>query len=140
MRQMEGMMDDLLRDSLMEMESLSQRDPNFGKSFSSSLNMAWQESDEGRVLTVSPRDPATKLDVQVHQGVITIKAETSKGSMVSQTSRTQVVPGDCDGDKVKMDGKDGQLVLVFPWRSKDSENNTGNARKPLKTRGTQVDV
>ncbi|MBY0515289.1 MAG: hypothetical protein K2P81_00160 [Bacteriovoracaceae bacterium] len=142
MHQMDRMMDDLLRDSLSDMEDL-QRDFSQMRSLQfaprASVRTEWSEDQSGRILKVISPNKETKMDVQVLNGVVSIKTEQNSTHYHNQMSRTQLVPGDCDGDKVKMEAKDGALVLHFPWKNK-SIKPIKDERKPIQSNKQNVDV
>jgi len=140
-REMESAMEERMNDSMADLEALQRQGSSMHSSYLSQrggVALNWEESGEGRTLTVAPASKDTKLDVQVLNGLISIKAETSTTYSKSQTSSSQTVPGDCDGDKVKTEGKDGKLVLFFPW--KKSVNTKDSDRKPLKLGRPQIDT
>jgi len=133
-REMESAMEELMRDSMSEMDSLRRESDSLGLGARGGVQLAWSESKDGRTLMVTPASADAQMDVQVLNGLITIKSEVVKGNSRSMTSSTQLVPGDCDGDKVKTEGKDGKLVLFFPWKLADKE------RKPLKSDQSNIDI
>lgn len=139
MQDMERMMDELLSDSMREMEMLQlQGTRDLLGSGSRGMKMDWSEDKNGRTLTVIPDHKEAKLDVQVLNGVISIKSELKTKYSQQHMTRTQLVPGDCDGDKVQMEGLEGGLVLRFPWKKGSSPSS--NERKPLKPQDGQVDT
>jgi hypothetical protein len=133
-QEMESAMEELMQDSLRDIDSLRRESDSFGFGARGGTQLAWSESKDGRTLTVIPANPEVQMDVQVLNGIITIKTEMTKGNSRSQSSSTQMVPGDCDGDLVKTEGKDGKLVLFFPWRKSETE------RKPLKAGQPKIDI
>jgi hypothetical protein len=139
MQDMERMMDELLSDSMREMEMLQmQGTRDLLGSGSRGMSMDWSEDKSGRTLTVIPDNKEAKLDVQVLNGVITIKSELKTKYSQQLMTRTQLVPEDCDGDRVQIDGSEGKLVLRFPW--KKGASPSGDGRKPLKPQDAQVDT
>ena len=141
MREMETAMEELMNDSMADIDALQRQGSSMhrsGLSGRGGVSLQWEEGSEGRTLTVTPASKDSKLDVQVLKGLITIKAETTTAYSKSQTSSSQTVPGDCDGDKVKTEGKDGKLTLFFPW--KKSTGSKDNERKPLKLGQPQIDT
>lgn len=133
-QEMESAMEELMRDSMSEMDALRRESEALGLGARGGVQLAWSESKDGRTLTVTPASTEAQLDVNVQNGLITIKSELVKENSRSQSSSTQMVPGDCDGDRVKTEGKEGKLVLFFPWKS------AGSDRKPLKSGPKKVDV
>ena len=142
MREMERMMDDLVRDSMREIQNLQMQGFSSGDPLSMGVRggvmTEWTEDKDGRILTVSPDKPETKMDVQVLNGIVTIKSEVTTPNSKNQFTRTQLVPGDCNGDRVRMDTKDGKLILHFPWKS--SVKPTEKDRKPLKPGDAKIDI
>lgn len=133
-REMESAMEELMRDSMSEMDALRRESDSLGLGARGGVQLAWSENKDGRTLMVTPASADAQMDVQVLNGMITIKSEVVKGNSRSLTSSTQLVPGDCDGDRVKTEGKDGKLVLFFPWKAADPE------RKPLKSGQPTIDI
>ena len=133
-QEMERAMEELMQDSMRDIDSLRRDSDSFGFGARGGTQLAWSESKDGRTLTVIPANPEVQMDVQVLNGIITIKTEMTKGNSRSQSSSTQMVPGDCEGDLVKTEGRDGKLVLFFPWRKSETE------RKPLKTGKPKIDI
>jgi hypothetical protein len=133
-QEMERAMEELMQDSLRDIDSLRRDSDAFGFGARGGTKLAWSEGREGRTLTVTPASPEVQMDVQVLNGIITIKTEQATGNSRSQSSSSQMVPGDCDGDQVKTEGKDGKLVLFFPWKKTES------APKPLKTGPRKIDI
>ena len=84
------------------------------------FEMNWVESPEGRTLTVIPKDKKQQLDIDVRQGAVTIKGKVEKkltnGTSVSNFSNMVSIPEDCDETKVKMDQKEGRILITFPFK------------------------
>lgn len=133
-QEMERAMEELMQDSLRDIDSLRRESDAFGFGARGGTKLVWSESKDGRTLTVTPASPEVQMDVQVLNGVITIKTEQSTGNSRAQSSSSQMVPGDCEGDLVKTEGKDGKLVLFFPWKKTDS------APKLLKSGPRKIDI
>lgn len=87
----------------------------------SSFKSEWQESKTGRTLVITPKDPNQKINIDVNATAITIKGETQEKTATSSFSSAFTnsfpVPDDCDGTKVKMDSKDGKLLVELPYKS-----------------------
>lgn len=85
-----------------------------------SYKSEWLEDKNGRTLVITPKDPNQKINIDVNASVITINGEsqekTATTSMVSAFSNTFPVPDDCDGTKVKMNSKDGKLLVELPYK------------------------
>lgn len=131
-RMVDSMMDEALRDF-----------PTSGLSrFSSGPTLSWSEKKEGRELLVIPKSKNDKLDIQVQNQMITIKTVTSGENLHAETSNMQNVPSDCEGDQVKMQSKEGGVVLFFPWKksAKPAAKSLEPERKPLKPQKSEFDV
>ncbi len=93
-----------------------------------SYKSEWIEDKNGRTLVITPKDPNQKINIDVNASVITIKGEsqekTATTSMVSAFSNTFPVPDDCDGTKVKMNSKDGKLLVELPYKKLKSNQRT----------------
>jgi HSP20 family molecular chaperone IbpA len=87
----------------------------------SNFKSEWTESKAGRTLVITPKDQNQKINIDVNATTITIKGESQRQSDTSTTSSTFVnsfpVPDDCDGTKVKMNAKHGNLLVELPFKS-----------------------
>lgn len=121
-KDMEQMMNDLMKNSFSGFDSYAHRPHNF--------KSEWKESPEGRTLEITPNKPDQQLDINVQNNLITIKGKsevkTANGTQVSNFTNSFSVPGDCVAEKMKMDLKKGKILVFFPFY-KPSENK----RKPL---------
>jgi HSP20 family molecular chaperone IbpA len=137
------MMDKLLRgigpdqDMFKDMEQLFEE--SLSESFSAdfggqSFSSSWSQDAKGRTLTISPNDPKQELDISVNNGMITIKGKTEEKSQqgISQSNFASSfsVPGDCDASKVKMDQKDGKILVFFPY-SREVKSLSAPGLKPV---------
>ena len=111
-KDLEQQFDDTMADSLSglsQMESVS----NF--------KSEWLEDQGSRTLVITPMDQKQKINIDVNANVITIKGEsqekTSTSTYASAFTNSFPVPVDCDGTKVKMDTKDGKLLVVLPYKT-----------------------
>ena len=134
---MEKMMDDMLRDSFTGFSSLSPSTANF--------SMEWLESSSGRTLVITPKDPGQVLDINVSNGLVIIKGKsenkTSQGVAVSNFTNSFNVPEDCDPAKVKIDQKDGKILVQFPFRTaKSLQLRPEEDRKPLKPSEEDIQI
>lgn len=126
---MEKMMDDMLRDSFTGFSSLS-------PSTSSNFSMEWSEDTQGRTLSITPKNPKENLDINVSNGLIIIKGKSetksANGVAVSNFTNSFNVPEDCDPGKVKIDQKDGKILVQFPyWKAKPVDLKPKEDRKPI---------
>ena len=104
---MEDMFEDALSDSMTIKASAN---------FSSE----WTESKTGRILIITPKTKDQQLNIDVNNEMITIKGKTEEKndytSVSSSFSNSFSVPNDCDGSKVKMDQKDGKILIELPFK------------------------
>jgi HSP20 family molecular chaperone IbpA len=110
----------LFQDLEQEFEDLR---PNSFSQIKPSANFTseWLESKSGRTLVISPKDPEQKMNIDVNATQITIKGEvqhkTANSTYSSSFTNSFRVPSDCDGSKVKMNSKDGKLLVELPYRT-----------------------
>ncbi len=134
-------MDKLMEDAMKDLGSPG------GSSFSYSFGAQnfeteWTESSAGRTLLITPQSKDQKLDINVEQEMVTIKGKsenkTPAGVTVSDFQNSFSIPQDCDSGKVKMDQKNGKIVMFFPWRSSRPAAPQKDKRVPLPK--SKVDV
>ncbi len=103
---------------------------------SGSFQMEWSENSAGRVLVITPQSPQQKLDLSVNKEVLTIKGQnetkTPNGMSMSNFTNSFPVPGDCDGSKVKINQKEGKLIVEFPFRSQMKKEVTPKSDKEVR--------
>jgi HSP20 family molecular chaperone IbpA len=109
------------------------------------FSMEWLRSNGGRTLVVTPKNPQQQLDIDVKTHMITIKGKVENksagNSFVSSFSNTFSVPEDCDGDRVKIDQRDGKILVELPFRSVKQINvPKKEERKPLPPSGEEVTI
>lgn len=128
---MEKFMDEVMTDSFNGLHS-------FSRTTSQNYQIEWTESGAGRTLSITPKTPEQQLDINVADGLITIKGKsehkTPHGVSYSNFSNSFNVPGDCDPSKVKMDQKEGKILVHFPYRNVkavDINPPEKDERKPL---------
>jgi HSP20 family molecular chaperone IbpA len=111
---MEEMMDKLMSESMSGFDSL-------GTGSLQNFQVEWLESSTGRTLVITPQNPNQQLDINVASGFIVIKGQSENksqsGSSYSQFSNSFNIPSDCDPGKVKMDQKDGKILVFFPYQN-----------------------
>lgn len=99
----------------------------------------WSETKTGRVLTLTPQSPEQKLNIDVNATVITIKGESVQKTATSSISSSFVnsfpVPDDCDGTKVKMNQKGGNILVELPFKQ-----NAKEERKPLPPSAGDIEI
>lgn len=127
-KDLEKMAEEMMSESFTGMDALAPATTNY--------QMEWIESANGRTLSITPKSPEQQLDINVNNGIITIKGKTEQksqyGSTISDFTNSFNVPGDCDSTKVKMDQKAGKILLNFPFRTaKTIKKPPQNERKPL---------
>jgi HSP20 family molecular chaperone IbpA len=135
---MEQFLDEVMTDSFSGFDS-------FSRTTAQNYKMEWSESKDGRTLIITPDSPQQQLDINVSNGLIIIKGKTEKksanGVSISNFSNSFNVPGDCDPGKVKIDQKDGKILVQFPYRSaKPSEVKPSEKRKPLGPSGSDIPI
>lgn len=81
---------------------------------------SWTEDQNGRVLKIVPSDKKTPLDIDIKEGVVTIKAksEGDKGSnqVISNFSSSFSIPSDVEEKKANLTDKNGEIWIHFPWK------------------------
>lgn len=86
----------------------------------SNFSSEWTENKNGRTLEIIPKDTSQKINIDVNATTITIKGETKQQSGTTSISsafnNSFPVPGDCDGTKVKMNSKNGKILVELPYR------------------------
>ncbi len=138
-KDMEKLMDDAMKDSFGAGTS------SFSYSFGAqNFETDWQESEAGRTLFITPQSKDQKLDINVQQGMVTIKGKsetkTPNGTKVSDFQNSFSIPQDCDSTKVKMDQKNGKIVMFFPWKTLKKEVPEKNERIPLPKAESDVTI
>lgn len=112
-KDLEQMFEDTMTDSFSGFDQLGVATSHF--------QSEWQQTKTGRTLVITPQSPEQKLNIDVNETAITIKGESRQqngGTSISSTfSNSFPVPDDCDGTRVKMDQKDGKLLVQFPFKS-----------------------
>lgn len=87
---------------------------------SSNFTTEWTESSNGKTLVITPKDPSEQLDIDIKNGMVTIKGKSESkdgnSSFVSNFSNSFSVPSECDANNVKTVQKDGKILLEFPFR------------------------
>ncbi len=134
---MEGMMNDLLKDSFGNSGAM-------GAGPSTHFKMEWVENATGRILAITPNNSKDQLDINVADGLVTIKGKneqiTANGVTQSNFSNSLSVPPDCDASKVKIDQKDGRILVQFPYLGAKTNLPPKDGRKPLKPSSSDVPI
>jgi HSP20 family molecular chaperone IbpA len=111
---MEEMMDKMMSESMSGFESM-------GIGSVQNFQIDWSESVAGRTLLITPQNPDQQLDINVSNGFIVIKGKSEQksqtGSSFTQFSNSFNIPSDCDPGKVKMDQKDGKILVFLPFKN-----------------------
>lgn len=135
-----GSDENLFKDLEQEFEDLR---PNSFSQLKPSANFTseWLESKSGRTLVITPKDPEQKMNIDVNATQITIKGEvqhkTANSTYSSSFTNSFPVPSDCDGSKVKMDSKDGKLLVELPYKT--TKQVQPNKSKPTNKTLTPID-
>ncbi len=104
-----GEMEKLFEETMKEAGATS----SFSFTMGQNVETEWQENEKGRTLLITPQTKDQKLDINVNGGMVTIKGTSENVNFQNSFS----VPQDCDSGKVKMDQKEGKIVMFFPWLS-----------------------
>lgn len=135
---MEKLFEDAMKDSLGGSRSFQF---SYG---AQNFETEWQESSEGRTLLISPQSKDQKLDINVQNETVTIKGKsenkTANGVTVSDFQNSFSIPQDCDSSKVKMDQKNGKIVMFFPWRVAKKLTPKKEERLPLPKAESDVTI
>lgn len=137
-KDMEQFLDEVMTDSFSGFDS-------FTRTTAQNYKMEWSETSEGRVLTITPQSSEQKLDIDISNGLVIIKGKTENKSgnsvSISNFSNSFNVPGDCDPSKVKIDQKDGKILVQFPfWDSRAISDKQKNDRKPIPPSDSDVQI
>ncbi len=138
-KDLEKMMEETMADSFSQFDQLT--------SVSSQFQSEWTESKTGRTLVITPKDPNQKMNIDVNASMVTIKGESTQNqngsSYSSSFSNSFSVPDDCDGSRVKMDQKEGKLLIQFPFKSAKAvalPPKQDNQRKPIPKSEGDVEI
>ncbi len=135
-----GDLDKLMEDAMKDAGGGSA----FSFSFGQNVETEWQESSAGRTLLITPQTKDQKLDINVADGMVTIKGKTenksAQGIAVSDFQNSFSIPQDCDSGKVKMDQKDGKIVMFFPWIVAKKVSPKKDERLPLPKAESDVTI
>ncbi len=131
-KDMEQFLDEVMTDSFSGFDS-------FTRTTAQNYKMEWSETKEGRTLEITPKSKDQELDINVSNGLVIIKGKTEikgqSGTSISSFSNSFNIPGDCDPSKVKMNQKDGKILVHFPfWNSKEiseKQKKEPSGRKPI---------
>lgn len=110
---MEKLLEEAMADSFADMDMLSDTPANF--------QAEWQSSKAGRTLIITPQNKDQQLNIDVNEEAITIKGKSEQkngnSTFLSSFTNSFPVPDDCDGSKVKMDQKDGKILVQLPFKA-----------------------
>jgi hypothetical protein len=127
-----GDMEKLFEDTLKDAGATS----TFSFSFGQNVETEWQESAAGRTLLITPQTKDQKLDINVANGMVTIKGQSENVNFQNSFS----IPQDCDSGKVKMDQKNGKIEMFFPWLVAKKISPKKDERTPLPKQGSDVTI
>lgn len=119
-------MDKLLRGIGPDHDLFSDLDQMFEEGLelrgSAAYATSWVEGEKGRTLLITPKDPEQKLDINVENGLISIKGKeerkTEFGTSIRSFANSFSVPHDVDPSKVEISQKEGKILVSFPFRQK----------------------
>lgn len=117
---------------------------DFSSTMTANFKSEWKETKDGRVLILTPQSKDQKLNIDVNAAAITIKGEsvqkTATTAISSSFTNSFPVPDDCDGTKVKMNQKDGNLLVELPFKKvKKVTIPSKDVRKPIPpTEGVEI--
>ena len=138
-KDMEQFMDEVMTDSFSGFDS-------FSRTTAQNYKMEWKEATTGRILEITPKSPEQQLDINVSNGLVIIKGKsetkTPNGTSISNFSNSFNVPGDCDPSKVKMDSKDGKILVQFPFLKASPKDlkPLKDERRPIKPSDSDVQI
>lgn len=140
-KDMEQFLDEVMTDSFSGFDS-------FTRTTAQNYKMEWSETKEGRTLEITPKSKDQQLDINISNGLVIIKGKTEvknqSGTSVSSFSNSFNIPGDCDPSKVKIDQKDGKILVHFPfWNSKEiteKQKKESRGRKPIRPSEGDVQI
>jgi HSP20 family molecular chaperone IbpA len=136
---MEKMMDEAMSESISAFDS-------FGSAMTSShFDMNWSEDSSGRTLTIDPKAAGQELDINVSNGLISIKGKmetkTPGGVSYSNFTNTFSVPDDCEDSNVKTEQKEGKILIHFPFRSTSTKPpKKQDQRRPIGPQDGDVQI
>ncbi|MGE3611083.1 MAG: Hsp20 family protein [Bacteriovoracaceae bacterium] len=126
------------QDMFKDMEEILEEEAGLPSiSMTSTYETEWQEGPQGKILVVKPKNKDQQLDINVSGELVTIsgknEVKSSSGTSVSSFSNSFSIPEDCDGSRVKIDQKDGKILVSFPYRKVKtiSKPKMENERQPL---------
>lgn len=108
--------------------------------------MEWSEEAEGRTLIVTPNSTSEDLSINVDNGLVVISGKTEKKSgqvaSFSSFSNSFNVPSDCDAEKVKIESKNGNILVKFPFVKVKAVQPPAdiNKKKPLAPTGNEIQI
>lgn len=114
-------------------------------SANSNFQSEWSETKTGRTLVITPQTKDQQLNIDVNAQAITIKGKSEQqdgnSSFMSSFTNSFPVPEDCDGSKVKMDQKDGKILVMLPFKTiKAVSVPPKEERKPLPPSDSDVQI
>jgi HSP20 family molecular chaperone IbpA len=136
---MEKMMDEVMSESISTFDSL-------GTAMNAThFEMVWSENSSGRTLTIDPKGAGQELDINVSNGLISIKgkreSKTPNGVSYSNFTNTFSVPDDCEDTNVKTEEKEGKILILFPFKSSSPKNlKKQDQRRPIGPQDGDVQI
>lgn len=134
-KDLEQLMDDSMKDSFSHFDSFTE-----SKNFESQ----WVDSEEGKTLEITPQNKDQRLDINVENGLVTIKGKneikTAHGTSISSFSNSFSVPLECDASKVKMDQKGEKILVFFPYKNGLPRGSKPSEKSPPKSERVPIPV
>lgn len=133
----------------MEFDSFFEDHENYFKGLTGEQNSlfksSWEETQEGRILKIVPTNKQSQLDIDIKDGMISIKGKNEsskeKNQVISKISSSFSIPVDVDAKKADIQDKNGEIWIKFPWGVGKIENKSkinhekkdeGEDERPLK--------
>jgi HSP20 family molecular chaperone IbpA len=89
---------------------------------------SWEETQEGRILKITPTNKQSQLDIDIKDGMISIKGKNEsskeKNQVISKISSSFSIPVDVDAKKADIQDKNGEIWIKFPWVVGKIENKS----------------
>ena len=137
-KDMEEFLNDVMTDSFTGFDS-------FTKPSRENFSMLWSDTQGGKTLVITPKSPEQQLDIDVSNGFITIKGKVEERGnhsvSVSTFNNSVSVPQSCDSSKVRIEQKNGKILISFPCEDGHSSSTIPKKKlKPIPPSDTDVDI
>lgn len=121
LKRMDSMLDQSMNDeAFKEIQKAFEKDPFFTDSFPLQEGK-WIEEKEGMVYLLEGKPvEGGKFDIKVKDGQVTVEADIERkfgqyGKTRSVFKQSFPVPMNCDGEKMRIEERDGKMALIFPF-------------------------